>query len=70
MKNLLEKLKPEYLELLDEESKRYPKTVFLLREYLSSYYSWLELTFDNLLTIQRIFKVEINITNIDNLFDE
>jgi hypothetical protein len=69
MKNLLERLKPEYLELLDEHAKDYPSTVEFFKEELSSYVTWLEITFNNLLFIKRAFKVEINETEIDNLFD-
>ena len=70
MKNLLELLKPEYLELLDEQEKTYPATVELFKRNLEKSSNWLQITFDDLLTINRMLKVKINVLEIDNLFEK
>lgn len=70
MKNLLERLKPEYLELLDKKAKEHPATVEVLEESLNEKTSWLQLTYDDLLTINSFLKVKINVLEIDNLFEK
>ena len=68
MKNLLQRLKPEYLELLNEEAKTYPATVELFKRNLNKTANWLQLTYDDLITINRLLKVKIDVTEINNLF--
>lgn len=70
MKTLLERLKPEYLEMLENEKKQYPVTVEVFKEKLNNIHSWLQITYENLIYINNTFKVEIDVTKISNLFYE
>lgn len=70
MKNLLERLKPEYLELLENYALTAPLTADLFKKSLSNDFSWLQITYANLILIESVFKIKIDITEINNLFDE
>jgi hypothetical protein len=72
MKTLLEKLKPEVLELLELEALEYPSTVERLKETLSNMNYWVELRIADatrLVSINKIY-TPFTIEELSNLFNE
>ena len=45
MRTLLERLKPEYLELLELDAEKYPNLVYVIKKELSGNYSLHTITF-------------------------
>lgn len=68
MKNLLERLKPEYLELLNEDAIKYPYMVESMKNTLLKSVTFIQLDIYTANQLCVICKVNFNILEIDNLF--
>ena len=68
MKTLLERLKPEYLEMLDEIAKKYPATIRSLKEGLSINDYYIDLRFDDAYILCDYCNVPFLPIDLDNLF--
>ena len=69
MRNLLEKLKPEHLQTLDEQFQLYPNTTEDLKKILKENHSIMSVKFGHLCQLCSFLKTDINISDIFNLFE-
>ncbi len=68
MRTLLERLKPEYLELLDLDTEKYPNLVYGIKKELRSNNSLHTITFLTAHQLSVCCKVTFGIVEINNLF--
>lgn len=68
MKTLLERLKPEYLELLEADAEKFPYLYQSVKNELSQNEFWTELTVRVSNQICVISKVNFGIVELDSLF--
>ena len=68
MKNLLERLKLEYLELLEEDAKLYPFMTESIKNTLLKCVTYIQLDIYTANQLCVICKINFNILEIDNLF--
>ena len=68
MKNLLERLKPEYLELLNEDAIKYPFLVQGIKIDLRQNISFTNLSVGSALQLCTVCKVIMGVTELNNLF--
>ena len=69
--NLLQKLTPEALAKLDQEAKKYPNTIELLkRELAEEENHFLNLKFNTVLTFIRCTDISLDIREIMKLFKD
>jgi len=68
MKNLLERLKPEYLELLNEDAIKYPYLVQGIKIDLRQNISFTNLSVGSALQLCTVCKVIMGVTELNNLF--
>jgi hypothetical protein len=70
MKTLLERLKPEYLELLEADAEKFPYLYQSVKTELSQNEFWTELTTRVSNQICVISKVDFGIIELDSLFNK
>lgn len=68
MRTLLERLKPEYLELLELDAEKYPNLVYGIKKELLNNNSLLTITFLTAHQLSLCCKVTFGIGEINNLF--
>jgi len=68
MKNLLERLKPEYLELLEVDAIKYPYLVQGIKRDLRQNISFTNLSVGSALQLCTVCKVIMGVTELNNLF--
>jgi len=68
MRTLLERLKPEYLELLEADAEKFPYLVQSVKSELSQNKFWSELTTRVSNQLCTICKVNFGIVELNNLF--
>jgi hypothetical protein len=68
MKTLLNRLKPEYLELLESEKSKFPYLYSSVKDELSKNEFWTELTTRVSIQLCAICKVNFGIEEFNNLF--
>ena len=69
MKNLLERLKPEYLELINEDAIKYPFLVQGIKIDLRQNISFTNLSVGSALQLCTVCKVIMGVTELNNLFE-
>ena len=69
MKNLLERLKPEYLELLEVDVIKYPYMVQGIKRDLRQNISFTNLSVGSALQLCTVCKVIMGVTELNNLFE-
>lgn len=70
MKTLLERLKPEYLELLESETSKYPNTYIIIKRELKTKIFFTDLTVGTAQRICEDFNVPFELYCLNNLFGE
>lgn len=70
MKNLLERLKPEYLELLEADAEKYPTSVNSIKKDLIENVSFGFLTVTAAHSLCVFCKVNLSILELSNLFEK
>ena len=70
MKTLLERLKPEYLELLNTESEKYPTSVNSIKKDLTENVTFGFLTITSAHSLCLFCKVKLGILELSSLFDK
>ena len=70
MKNLLERLKPEYLELLKEDAIKYPYLVQGIKRDLKDNISFTLLSVGSALQLCTVCKIIMGIIELNNLFEK
>jgi hypothetical protein len=68
MKNLLERLKPEYLELLEIDFIKYPSLIGNIKTDLSKHFHFTELNVNTAFQICNFCKIGFGIVELDSLF--
>jgi hypothetical protein len=68
MRNLLERLKPEYLELLEADAIKYPNIYYNIRTELTKNYFFVDLTIQTTQFMCSVFMIRFDLEKIDNLF--
>lgn len=68
MRNLLERLKPEYLELLNEDAIKYPFLVQGIKNVLIKNFSYISLDVYTAHQLCVVSNVKFGILELDNLF--
>ncbi len=68
MRNLLAKLKPEYLELLNEGQKKFPFLVDKIKSELTEKYFYVDLTVANAYQLTLMCNVNFGISELHFLF--
>ena len=68
MRNLLERLKPEYLELLEADGIKYPFLVQSIKNQLIKNFSYISLEVYTASQLCSISNVKFGILELDNLF--
>jgi hypothetical protein len=68
MKNLLAKLKPEYLELLNENQKKFPFLVDSIKSELIEKYFYVDLKVSNAYQLTLMCNVNFGISELHFLF--
>jgi len=66
--NLLQRLNPEALAKLDQEALEFPATVAILKNQLLEVDHVLDLKFSSVFRLSLILNIEIEFTNINELF--
>ena len=66
--NLLQRLNPEALAKIEEEALEFPGTVAILKNQLLEVDHVLDLKFSSVIRLSLILKIEIEFTNINELF--
>lgn len=69
MKNLLERLKPEYLELLNKDAELYPFLIKGIKGDLKLNTSYTLLSVGSALQLCTVCKVIMGVTELNNLFE-
>jgi hypothetical protein len=69
MKNLLQRLKPEYLELLNKDAELYPYLIQGIKRDLTENISFTLLSVGSAAQLCTICKVIMGITELNNLFE-
>ena len=69
MKNLLQRLKPENLELLEEDAIKYPYLVQGIKRDLRQNISFTNLSVGSALQLCTVCKVIMGVTELNNLFE-
>jgi hypothetical protein len=69
MKNLLQRLKPEYLELLNKDAIKYPFLVQGIKIDLRQNISFTNLSVGSALQLCTVCKVIMGVTELNNLFE-
>jgi hypothetical protein len=69
MKNLLERLKPEYLEFLEEDAIKYPYLVQGIKRDLTDNISFTLLSVGSALQLCTVCKTIMGVTELNNLFE-
>jgi len=69
MKNLLQRLKPEYLELLEVDGIKYPYLVQGIKRDLRQNISFTNLSVGSALQLCTVCKVIMGVTELNNLFE-
>lgn len=70
MKTLLERLKPEYLELLETEAEKYPTSINSIKKDLTENYTFGFLTITAAHSLCIFCKVNLGILELSNLFNK
>ena len=70
MKNLLERLKPQYLELLEADSERYPTLINVIKKDLTENFTFGCLTINSAHSLCIFCKVNLGILELSNLFEK
>ena len=70
MRNLLERLKPEYLELLNEDAKLYPYLIQGIKRDLKENVSFTDLSVGSATQLCTVCKIIMGITELNNLFEK
>lgn len=70
MRNLLERLKPEYLELLEADAEKYPSLIRNIKTDLSEYYHFTDLNVNTAFQLCNFCKVGFGIVELDSLFEK
>ncbi len=70
MKTLLERLKPEYLELLDSEAEKYPISINSIKKDLIDNFTFGFLTVNSAHSLCLFCKVNLGILELSNLFEK
>ena len=70
MKTLLERLKPEYLEILENEAKLYPTSINSIKKDLIENVSFGFLTVSSAHSLCIFCKVNLGILELSNLFEK
>jgi hypothetical protein len=68
MRNLLEQLKPEIIEVLETEKKQFPYLVANIENELKTNYSWLNLSINNAQHLCTFNNTNLGICEIASLF--
>jgi len=68
MKTLLERLKPEYLEILENEKTKFPYLIESTTKTLKSKHYFTELKIIEICYLMQVFNIFFDISEIDNLF--
>ena len=68
MRTLLERLKPEYLELLEIDFEKYPSLIRNVKSDLNEYYHFTDLNVNTAFTICSFCKLDLGIVELDILF--
>jgi hypothetical protein len=68
--NLLDRLKPEYLEKLELLKKQYPTSALKIERSLSENQSVFGLTIDDASSICMFFDIEMTLTDILNIIED
>jgi len=68
--NLLEKLKPEALEVLNQESVKYPNSMDHLKQRLSSMNFWVDVKIADAYTLCKMNEKQFGILELASLFNE
>ncbi len=68
MRNLLSKLKPEYLELLEVDSEKYPYLITSIKTELSNNYFFTELSVNTAFQICNFCKLNFGLVELHSLF--
>jgi len=69
MKNLLERLKPEYLELLNKDAELYPYLIQGIKRDLKQNISFTLLSVGSALQLCTVCKTIMGVTELNNLFE-
>lgn len=70
MKTLLERLKPEYLELLESETEKYPNSINNIKKDLTENFSFGFLTITSAHSLCIFCKVNLSVLELSNLFEK
>ena len=70
MKNLLERLKPEYFELLENEKFKFPYIIEAIKSELQNRHFFTEIKLGLAYSLCDFCKVNLGLVEINNLFDE
>ena len=70
MKTLLERLKPEYLELLNTEAEKYPNSINSIKKDLTDNVTFGFLTVNSAHSLCIFCKVGLSIIELSSLFDK
>jgi len=68
MKNLLERLKPEYLELIEEDYIKFPYLIANIKDELSKHFHFTDLNVNTAFQICNFCKIGFGIVELDSLF--
>ena len=68
MKTLLERLKPEYLEILENEKTKFPYLIKIITKTLKNNHYFTELQIREICYLMQVFNILFDISEIDNLF--
>lgn len=68
MKTLLERLKPEYLELLEADAEKYPSLIRNIKSDLNEYYHFTDLNVNTAYQVCNLCKIGFGIVELDSLF--
>jgi hypothetical protein len=68
MRNLLQRLKPDYLELIEVDFEKYPYLIKNIKTDLSNHYHFTELSVNTAFQICNFCKLNFGIVELNNLF--
>lgn len=70
MRNLFDRLKPEFKEVLKKEKLKFPYLVIKLETELAGNFSFMSLIFSDVYSLTTFFNIKLDLIEILNLFDE
>ena len=70
MRNLFDRLKPEFKEILKNEKIKFPYLVIKLETTLAMNFFFMSLKLSDVYELKAFFNIKIDLTEIKKLFDE